>query len=41
MDDNLLSVDQNYMTFADRIFNKYKDIYSKQNEERENMPGKN
>ena len=42
MDERLLSVNANYLSFADRIFNKYKDIYAKQKEEQAHVKnGKN
>ena len=31
--DRLLSVNANYMSFADTLFNKYKNLYTKQNEQ--------
>ena len=33
MKDKLLTVNQDYLSFADRIFNKYKDLYTKQHED--------
>ena len=39
MQEGLLSVDANYLSFADRIFNKYKDLYTKHNEETVKKPG--
>lgn len=40
MKDKLLSIDANYLSFADRVFNKYKDLYTQQNEEISNHLGK-
>ena len=37
--EGLLSVDANYLSFADRIFNKYKDLYTQHNEEAASKPG--
>ena len=34
MNDKLLSVNENYISFADRIFNKYKDLYTDHKDER-------
>ena len=41
MEDKLLTVNKDYLSFADRIFNKYKDLYTKQHEELGNQFGKN
>ena len=41
MEDKLLTVNKDYLSFADRIFNKYKDLYTKQHEEFGNQLGKN
>ena len=40
MEDKLLTVNKDYLSFADRIFNKYKDLYTKQHEEFGNQLGK-